>query len=789
MTWNADTLAALLTEPESLEDLVTVLDDLTEADRSAIRKAIGKALPSLRRRMKEIGTGGQRLVLLAVAVGATPAQCAKVFSPWDIWLLTEMPITHDRLLSWMTGNGPEWAGDLITRMLKRRIADSMYYTELIDELALDIPIPDDPGFLTAWAVENSSFPRPGRRWEKHLIAACAAPNALGRHLVADQRTQIQAQIRKAVADLRVTEPTDDDALLLALLQVFERGDNRPSQQFTLTLIAGLGLTPLLAKHSDRFLAALPNADPVVVKFAVEQLLPLGLDNDRLTTLALDVLARKEKGIKRTILKALRSVNDPSQDLVEMLTATTTGPDSTAAELAQKLLDDWGVATGPAESLGLWRDPLGIPPEPIDDLDRLLDEVEFDELIQHLTGAGTRHREPTELHERGLAALVALGWAKGHDAFVETLRGKIPQPDCWDGVLAQQVQRWVRKRFWMPRLAPLTRFAARRCNDVLDAIGRVPCLLSTPTHKNNRVSWQKFQDRLHRYAEKDVDVLPIDLFVALGRIDRSETTPCTLPGRVAGGRTVQEIVDLWLKTPAEPGRMEFAAPGFRKGARARHRVRVAGDEPVVAKALGIKGPWNKTYQGPSGFLREHHAGRDLLPAHPTRMAMVALSSPEETSAEEFTDAAALVIRFDTVLVLTGLIFASAAPPQGRDEIAGTLLTAWDESRLNPEMLVAAWESPWRQEWRDDIAPVKVAAMLTSIAEAGGLALAWPLLTRIAEELAGTDKLPTGVATVLESVLNLLPEVPEKPDLPNIAALAARKGNSKTVKIARRIVAAD
>ena len=785
MTWNADTLAALITEPESLEDLVTVLDDLTEADRSVIRKAIGKALPSLRRRMEKVGAGGQRLVLLAVAVGATPAQCAKVFSSWDIWRLMQVPITRDRLLSWMTGNGPEWAGDLITRMLKRRTADSMYYTELIDDLALDIPIPDDPVFLTAWAVENSSFPRPGHRWEKHLIAACAAPNALGRRLVADQRTQIQAQIREAVADLRVTEPTNDDALLLALLQVFERGDNRPSQQFALILIAGLGLTPLLAKHSDRFLAALPNADPIVVKFAVEQLLPLGLSEDHLTTLALDVLVRKEKGVKRTILKALRSVNDPSQDLVEMLTATTTGPDSTTAGLAQKLLDDWGVATGPAESLGLWRDPLGIPPEPIDDLDRLLDEVEFDELIQHLTGAGTRHREPTELHERGLAALVALGWAKGRDAFVETLRGKVPRPGFWDGLLVQQVQRWVRKRFWMPRLAPLTRFAARRCNDVLDAVGRVPCLLSTPTHKNNRVSWQKFQDRLHRYAEKNVDVLPIDLFVALGRIDRTEATPCNLPGRVTKGRTVQEIVDLWLKTPAEPGRMEFAAPGFRKGARARQRVRVAGDEPVVAKALGIKGPWNKTYQGPSGFLRERHAGRDLLPAHPTRMAMVALASPDETSAEEFTDAA-LVIRFDTVLVLTGLIFASAAPPQGRDEIAGALLTAWDESRLNPEMLVAAWESPWRQEWRDDIAPAKVAAMLTSIAEAGGLALAWPLLTRIAEELAGTDKLPTGAATVLESVLNFLPEVPEKPDLPNITALAARKGNSKTVKVARRIV---
>ena len=784
MTWNADTLAALITEPESLEDLVAVLDDLTEADRSAIRTTLGKAIPSLRRHLGKNEEWG-RLPLLAAAVGATPAQCASVFAPQEIWRLKWSPaIARNRLISWLTGNGPKWAGDFVTRLLKRR-GDADIHA-LIDELVIahDLPIPDDPGFLTAWAMKNAAHPRSGRRWEEHFIAACAAPNAFIQHLDSGQRTQF----REAVADLRVTEPTDDDALLLALLQVFERGDNRPSQQFALILITGLGLTPLLAKHSDRFLAALPNADPIVVKFAVEQLLPPGLSDDHLTTLALDVLARKEKGVKRTVLKALRSVNDPSQDLVEMLTATTTGPDSTTAGLAQKLLDDWGVATGPAESLGLWRDPLGIPPEPIDDLDRLLDEVEFDELIQHLTGAGTRHREPTELHERGLAALVALGWAKGRDAFVETLRGKVPRPGFWDGLLVQQVQRWVRKRFWMPRLAPLTRFAARRCNDVLDAVGRVPCLLSTPTHKNNRVSWQKFQDRLHRYAEKNVDVLPIDLFVALGRIDRTEATPCNLPGRVTKGRTVQEIVDLWLKTPAEPGRMEFAAPGFRKGARARHRVRVAGDEPVVAKALGIKGPWNKTYQGPSGFLRERHAGRDLLPAHPTRMAMVALASPDETSAEEFTDAA-LVIRFDTVLVLTGLIFASAAPPQGRDEIAGALLTAWDESRLNPEMLVAAWESPWRQELRDDIAPVKVAAILTTLAEAGGLALAWPLLTRIAEELAGTDKLPTGVATVLESVLNFLPEVPEKPDLPNITALAARKGNSKAMKVARRIVAAD
>ena len=799
MTWNADTLAAFLLESKSFKDLVAALDDLTEADRSAIRKAIGKALPSLRRRLGEDRRGGH-LILLTAAVGATPAQCATTFSPWDIWQLIRLPITRDRLLSWLAGNGPDWAGDLIARLLKHRDGAETY-AELIDELvlALDLPIPDDPGFLTGWATEDNTVPRPGRRWEEHFIAACAAPNALGQYLVADQRPQVQARIQEAVADLRVTEPTDDEALLLALLQVFERGDNRPSQQFALLQIAGLGLTPLLTKHLDRFLAALPNADPVVVKFAVEQLLPLGLGEDHLTTLALDVLARKEKGVKRTVLTALRSVNDPSQDLVEMLTATTTGPDSTAAGLARELLDGWGVATGPAESLGLWRDPLSIPPEPLDDLDRLLDEVEFDELIHRLDSEAPGNWAPVEVYERGLAALVALGWAEGRDAVVETLHDTLNHGPNTHGMWKQLVQRWLQRvtgrkeRGRSPRGAALTRVAIRRCNDVLDAVGRVPCLLSTPTHKNNRVSWERFRDRLRRYAEKNVEVLPIDLFVALGRIDRSEAAPCTLPGRVAGGRTVQAVVDLWLTTPAEPGRMSCVPPsifGNEQSNQVCRRVRMEGDEPVVAKILKVAGPWDRTRRAPerSG---EHDIGSTLLPAHPIWAATAAqVNLPfGSSSAWEIIEAIASVFHVDPVMALLAFVFASGASPQGRDEIAGALLSAWDESRLSPEVLVAAWDSSWRQEWRDDIAPVKVAAMLTTLAEAGGLALAWPLLTRIAEELAGAEKLPIGVATVLESVLHLLPEVPEKPDLPTVAALAARKGSSKAIKVARQIVAAD
>ena len=77
----------------------------------------------------------------------------------------------------------------------------------------------------------------------------------------------------------------------------------------------------------------------------------------------------------------------------------------------------------------------------------------------------------------------------------------------------------------------------------------------------------------------------------------------------------------------------------------------------------------------------------------------------------------------------------------------------------------------------------------VARAGGLALVWPLLTAIAEELAGAERLPAATSGVLETVLELLAEVRAAGvavELPNVTALAARGGSSGAVRAARLIV---
>ena len=66
--------------------------------------------------------------------------------------------------------------------------------------------------------------------------------------------------------------------------------------------------------------------------------------------------------------------------------------------------------------------------------------------------------------------------------------------------------------------------------------------------------------------------------------------------------------------------------------------------------------------------------------------------------------------------------------------------------------------------------------------------WPLLTAMAEEIAGQERIPAPASTVLESLLHYLPEVRAagvSVDLPNVTALANRNSPTKAVKVAKLI----
>ena len=144
-------------------------------------------------------------------------------------------------------------------------------------------------------------------------------------------------------------------------------------------------------------------------------------------------------------------------------------------------------------------------------------------------------------------------------------------------------------------------------------------------------------------------------------------------------------------------------------------------------------------------------------------------------------------FGSVPSLAVVGVCAQLPPDAWDEAAVLLIDAWNDGRLLPSDLVAAWRNPWRARLKTP--PHRLVKTLNHVADTGGLALVWPLLVEVCEELAGMKQVPASALGLLEAVLHYLPEVRTAGvavDLPNVAALAARKGNGKAVTVARRIV---
>ena len=849
-------LVRMTKEATSLGHLIKELESMAPKERAARSRVLKKGRRAIKAALTDKwGFPDARLMLLTAALGSTPAQTAAAFDFSTVTSLKDDDAI-DEAVALLADRGADWVEKLVAALLRKR--DSLWQiSHLVGPLcvALGLPLPgaDHTNYWTGWSSNNSD-PTPGTRWQEHFLLACESPNALtfpglGRD---------ESDIREKAMTLRDREPTNDPALLDALLRVVERGDRPTAQQAVAHWLRALDLEDLLPAERHRLLAGLPNADKTVVKLFTGCLLADGLGDDDLTALALDVLVRKEKGVKRDVLKAIRGLGAPSQDLIGTVEALAADADTATAELARELLEGWDAAPPEEEPLGLWREPsLSVPellPEFTDDA-LVLDEPA---LLALLTDIDTWWWLSAFRYERLLATLVATAHAGGPEHLVRLI-GRNVSPAGWCGFLTRLVVclgdgTIVPGQDIRPAASqggPLSFLAAQRARDVFRLLGELPCLLSTPTHEGFHISWEAFRERVGRFREAGVELVPTDVAVALARLDRAcaprDVSELDLPIRGVEVR-LSEVLACWRDNDPHPGvlRLSPASEDDRPHLnRPVWRLLVDGDVPGTFELLGLRNAWTERFHPdrslywdavrdlpeawpepePDDTTRIESAGDDdaevrvqpreslihisdseatltLLPAHPSRPAALVLQdlgnySPTK-AVDGFLPIAGVAERFGPVLSFVTLAVISGAALKDRDRVAEALLTAWDEGRLRPGDLVDAWRSPWWDELNDmprvkyetwPHSPAKTVTVLCTVADAGGLALAWPLLVTIAEELAGQRKTTAATATALEAVLRYLPEVRAAGvavDLPNVAALAARKGTSKAVTVARRIV---
>lgn len=571
----------LFTHTRMPEEVAARIAALGDTERAAAAKEFAATASKLRTRMIGRGQASSFLVMLA-HLPITPAQAAKALHR-DLLAVGPAPIVVEGL----RGKGSDWVAAFVSSAcaVPRLQAD---LARLVDDLVteFDLPLPEVPDYWRGW-YDRSPLPRPGVRWQQRFIAACGVPEAF-----TTTRQVDQARITRAAEKLRRTEPTDDDALLTALLQVFERGDRPATQRAASRWVAGLGLESHLVAHRRRVIDALPAADSSFVKLALAALLTPDLPDADLDALAVAVLPRAAKGITGKVLKALGRIDAPSQDLRDTVAAL-----ALETPTAAKLLAGWGEAAPKPERLGLWREPVGslgpdprhAAPEPSPLVD-LMDELAFE------------HPVAWDHQEWMLARLFHAAHTLGREALFESAAENLGGDTQLARVLLQLA---AGEEPSTQGLRPLTSLIGRRMREALPLLGRVQTLLSLPTLEGNRIDWDTFAARSATFRAADIPVVPTDVLVALSRLDRG-AAPADLgelDQPIDGvAASLAEVVACWRDTDPEPGRLWFVPedPNASRWQNLRYRrIRCDGDVPVVAELLGIDGPWMAPHDPAAG----------------------------------------------------------------------------------------------------------------------------------------------------------------------------------------------
>ena len=284
-------LVRMTKEATSLGHLIEELESMAPKERAARSQVLKKGRRAIKAALTdEWGFPDTRLMLLTAALGSTPAQTAAAFDFSTVTSLRREDAI-DEAVALLAGRGADWVEKLVAALLRKH-NDQWWLSHLVGPLcvALDLQLPgaDHTTYWASWA-RNNSDPTPGTRWQEHFLQACASPNAL----TFPGLNRDESDIREKAKVLRKREPTNDPALLDALLRVVERGDRPTAQQAVVHWLRALNLEGLLPAERPRLLAGLPNADKTVVKLFTGCLLADGLGDDDLTALALDVLVRKE----------------------------------------------------------------------------------------------------------------------------------------------------------------------------------------------------------------------------------------------------------------------------------------------------------------------------------------------------------------------------------------------------------------------------------------------------------------------------------------------------------------
>ncbi|KIP52434.1 DUF7824 domain-containing protein [Leucobacter komagatae] len=338
--------------------------------------------------------------------------------------------------------------------------------------------------------------------------------------------------------------------------------------------------------------------------------------------------------------------------------------------------------------------------------------------------------------------------------------------------------------------------------VLQRLGEVPVLLSTPTWEDMRIDPADLLDRLARYSAGGFAASEADLFLALLRTDLTRVTGEHLAAFAELLVPVLTQAGTAMPTPAGPAIARYVADPLVPPARVLDRTR------HWWAPTPLKLPESLTEFPPRLKLDTPYSGLEL-----GALAAGGVAGGAEGGSDAGAELALEIAHSDDAgLGLQLRQLARSATPLSPG-LAMNLIGAqrgFHERAVHDGALAIteAWErgillpgvaDTRLLDWRET--PGKLAALAAAcvaLAEDGMLAVVWPLLDDLVRvSLASTRRL-AGTAELVEAIGELLPAVTDAVGrgvapgsaraLPGTRALAAAGGSSRAVQLARAVVGA-
>lgn len=742
---------ASLDEAKQVVGLLPFLQGMDDATRAELTRHY----PSVAKRIRADRWRSEDHTLLAAHLDVTPTAVVRTMDAWGLHTLGRRTADVAEALA---RRGREWVATFVTTMTARRgLAENgaPLVGLLVDRF--DLPLPGEGPHWWGWMALRP-LPAPGQRWLERFRLACATPDTFLRcHHTPENLLHM---LPTRLEELRAVEPVTDADLLEPLLAVFERGDRPQAQRNALVWLEGLGLIPRLRDHLPRVIAAIPTAGSGFVKLILDHVVAEVPDHHR-ADLAAALLTRSEKGLRARAAKLLPECAEPP------------------AEPPPPPVTEWPV-------------PGPFTPEPsarFTDPDESQDDL-------HLVEALTPDPEDPERREWFLTLATRIAHRDG----VDHLRSLLAvQSDLLQGVrppVRDELTRFLagkRPRLLQPATPEgggLHLLSDQRSRQIIRAFGTVPCVLSAASHAGFTLTWEEFARRVAQYRALGVAARPADVAVALGRLDRArcpdDLSPYALPiqGRF---RRLHTVLATWRDATVPEATVRLGEQQHRHEY-LTERIEVTGDEVPGLSLLGLDAHWATPYRADRWFgYQGDVSALTLMPWYCSRPCIHVLRTHSPaTTMWPLAPLLRVARRFSPVLSFTVLAATSTVPATHRDEIAGLLLTAWEQGRLSGDELAAGWRPDWQEV--APLQPARIVALLDTLTAAGAAPLAWPLLGLVTEHLAATHPTPAATTKALALLGTVLPAARaagHPVSLPHTQALAAHTGSGQAVRAARAL----